>query len=113
MIQESGKGSRLGRGGRMTVKRKREAVIRLLKGEDLELVSRDLGVTAAVLSGWRDAFLAGGEFALKTRPGEARDDRIRQLEAKLGQMTMDNELLLEKICRLEEGRPFGRRRPRP
>ncbi len=40
--------------------------LRLLRGEDLELVSRELGVTAAELSGWRDTFLAGGEAALKT-----------------------------------------------
>ena len=35
----------LGRGGRMSRQRKREAVLRLLRGEDLELVSRSLGVT--------------------------------------------------------------------
>ena len=58
-----------GRGGRMSRQRKREAVLRLLRGEDLEAVSRALGVTAATLSGWRDAFLAAGEAALATRPG--------------------------------------------
>ena len=43
---------------RMSARRKQEAVLRLLRGEDLELVSRELGVTAAELSGWRDQFLA-------------------------------------------------------
>ena len=56
--QESG-AAVLGRGGRMSRQRKRDAVLRLLRGADLELVSRSLGVTAATLSGWRDAFLAG------------------------------------------------------
>ena len=32
-----------GRGGRMSRRRKREAVLRLLRGEDLETVSRALG----------------------------------------------------------------------
>ena len=41
-----------GRGGRMSRQRKRDAVLRLLRGEDLETVSRSLGVTAATLSGW-------------------------------------------------------------
>ena len=50
-----------GRGGRMSRQRKRDAVLRLLRGEDLETVSRSLGVTAATLTGWRDAFLAAGE----------------------------------------------------
>ncbi|MGE0853675.1 MAG: hypothetical protein AB7O44_29365, partial [Hyphomicrobiaceae bacterium] len=36
-----------GRGGRMSRQRKAAAVLRLLRGEDLETVSRGLGVTAA------------------------------------------------------------------
>lgn len=54
----------LGRGGRMSRSRTRDVVLRLLRGEDLELVSSTLGVTAATLSGWCDAFLAGGEANL-------------------------------------------------
>ena len=42
----------LGRGGRMSRQRKSAAVLRLLRGEDLETVSRELGVTAATLTGW-------------------------------------------------------------
>jgi hypothetical protein len=42
-----------GRGGRMSRQRKRDAVLRLLRGEDLETVLRSLGVTATTLSGWR------------------------------------------------------------
>jgi len=63
----------LGRGGRMSRQRKTAAVIRLLRGEDLETLSRALGITAATLTAWRDAFLAAGEAALVTRPatGEA------------------------------------------
>ena len=62
-----------GRGGRMSRQRKTSAVLRLLRGEDLETISRSLGVTAATLSGWRDAFLAAGEAILTTKPatGEA------------------------------------------
>jgi hypothetical protein len=44
-----------GRGGRMSRQRKRDAVLRLLRGEDLETLSRALGVTAATLNCWRDA----------------------------------------------------------
>ena len=33
----------LGRGGRMSRKRKRDTVLRLLRGEDLEILSRALG----------------------------------------------------------------------
>jgi len=41
----------LGRGGRMSRQRKRDAVLRLLRGEDLETLSRTLGATAATLTG--------------------------------------------------------------
>ena len=97
--------------GRFSARRKAEAVLRLLRGEGLEVLSRELGVTAATLSGWREAFLAGGAEALKSRPSDARDGEIARLQAKVGEITMANELLEEKIGRLEAGRPLGLRRP--
>jgi transposase len=97
---------------RMSARRKRETVLRLLRGEDLELVSRELGVTAAELSGWRAQFLAGGEASLKSRPADARDAEIDRLQAKVGELTMTSELLEAKIERLEAHRPLARRRPR-
>ena len=98
---------------RMSARRKQSAVVRLLRGEDLELVSRNLGVTAAELSAWRDAFLAAGEASLKTRPADGREVEIGRLKAKVGDLTMANELLTTKIDHLEAGRPLGRRRSRP
>src|SRR4051794_29386734 len=105
-------GSTPGRPRRMSARRKQEGVLRVLRGEDLELLSRQLGVTAADLSGWRDAFLAAGEVSLKTRPADARDDEIGRLKAKVGDLTMANELLEAKIEQLEIGRPLARRRSR-
>src|SRR4051812_2494261 len=66
MVAETTGAAGPGRGGRMSRQRKRNAVLRLLRGEDLEMVSRSLGVTAATLSGWRDAFLAAGEASLSS-----------------------------------------------
>ncbi len=62
-----------GRGGRMSRQRKRDAVLRLLRGEDLETVSRGLGVTAATLTAWRAAFLAAGEASLASRPTDGEE----------------------------------------
>ena len=106
-------GSMAGRRRRMSARRKQEAVLRLLRGEDLEVLARQLGVTAADLSGWRGAFLAAGEVSLKNRPTDARDDEIGRLKAKVGDLTMANELLEVKIERLETARPLPRRRSRP
>jgi transposase len=110
--QESG-AAVLGRGGRMSRQRKAAAVLRLLRGEDLETVSRSLGVTAATLSGWRDAFLAAGEAALTTRPGTGEELESERLRARLGQALIERDLLAEKVGVLEAGRPLARKRPRP
>ena len=95
---------------RFSARRKTEAVLRLLRGEDLETLSRQLGVTAATLSGWRDGFLDGGTAAMKSRPADERDEEIARLRAKVGQLTMDNELLGQKCQHMESGRPFATRR---
>ncbi len=102
-----------GRGGRMSRRRKAAAVLRLLRGEDLETVSRSLGITAATLSGWREAFLAAGEAAMAGRPdgGEALEGA--RLKAKLGEVMVERDLLHAKIAALEAGRPLGRRRRKP
>jgi transposase len=97
---------------RMSARRKQAAVLRLLRGEALELLSRELGVTAAELSAWREAFLAGGEAALKSRPTDGRQAAVDRLQAKVGELTMANELLGAKIEHLEAGRPLARRRSR-
>ena len=103
----------LGRGGRMSRQRKSAAVLRLLRGEDLETVSRELGVTAATLTGWRDAFLAGGEAALTTHAATGEELESERLKAKLGMALIERDLLNEKIALLEAGRPFARRRRKP
>jgi transposase-like protein len=99
--------------GRFSAQRKTDAVLRLLRGEDLEALSRELGVTAATLSSWREDFLAGGKAALKSRPADGRDEQLRRLQAKVGELTMDNELLRLRCGEEVPGLPFVLRRPRP
>jgi transposase len=110
--QESGAASP-GRGGRMSRQRKTAAVLRLLRGEDLETVSRNLGVTASTLSGWRDAFLAAGEAVLTTKTVSGEELQSERLKAKLGAALIERDLLNEKIAILEANRPLARRRRRP
>jgi transposase len=100
------------RGGRFSSKRKLEAVLRILRGEDLDLVSRELGVTAARLSAWRDDFLAGGEAILKSRQPSAQDEELLRLKRLVGDLTMRLELSREKIRRMESGESLARRRSR-
>ncbi len=97
---------------RLSAKRKLVAVQRLMRGESLEAVSRDLNVPVHRLSEWRDRVLMAAESALKERERDERDDEIARLQAKVGEITMANELLYAKIDKLEGGRPLARRRSR-
>jgi transposase len=112
MTTETTDAAGLGRGGRMSRQRKRDAVLRLLRGEDLETVSRALGITAATLSDWRDAFLAAGEASLAARSTDGEVLESQRLKARLGEMLLERELLEAKVAALEGGRPLARRKSR-
>ena len=94
-----------GGGGRFSAGRKRETVLRLLRGEDLESVSRELGITAARASHWRAQFLAAGQAGLKSRAPDARDDDHRRLQAKIGEPADGDRVAVR------EGGPTGGRLP--
>ena len=97
---------------RFSARQKTEVVLRLLRGEALDAVSRELGIPAARLAIWREAFLNAGQAALKTHPLDSCDREIGRLREKLGESTMEIELLREKIGRLETSRPLRHRRSR-
>jgi len=105
-----GGGAAAGGSKRLSAKRKLAIVQRLLRGESLESVSRAENVPMHRLTEWRDKVLGAAESALKERERDARDEEIARLQAKVGEITMDNELLYAKIDKLEGGRPFARRR---
>ena len=93
-------------GGRWSARRKVSVVLELLRGADLESTSRKYRVTAATLSSWRDRFLVGGEACLKSREVDVDDEEKRRLKSVVASVSVDNELLREKIARMENGRPL-------
>ena len=80
---------------RRSAGKRMEAVLRLLRGEPLERLSRELGVEAHRLAAWREDVLEGGKDALKgQRPDRSGEDRaLKQAERTVGQLTMENEVL--------------------
>ena len=78
---------------RWSAKRKADAVMRLLRGEGLDELSRELRVEAHRLAAWRDEFQAGGVEGLKAQPLAPDDRRLREAERKIGELTMENEIL--------------------
>ncbi len=59
--------------GRLSSRKKGDDLLRAAPAAQLHLVSRELGLTAARLSKWRDQFLAGGHARLKNRSDYERD----------------------------------------
>jgi hypothetical protein len=110
----TGAGPETGRGGkgRWSAKRKASVVLELLRGADLDSTSRKYGVTAATLSEWRDAFVAAGAEALKVRQEAQLDEQGRRMKLVIAEMAMENELLRERIRRMEDEKPFLRWRSR-
>ena len=98
--------------GRWSSRRKLEVVLRVLRGEDLDALSREVGVTAGAIAAWRDQVLAGGQAAVRSRPAGEHDDEIARLRAKVGELTMDNELLRDRARRAEASSPFNPQRSR-
>ena len=93
--------------GRFSSRKKMEVVLRVLRGDELDLVSRDAGITAATVPEWRDQFVASGQAGLKSRDAEGRDDELARLKALVGDLTMRLELSREAVQRLRGGVPLA------
>ena len=86
---------------RWSAQRKVEVVLRLLRGEDLGEVSREVQVSPPELEEWRRVFLETGQQGLKRRSRDPTERELIRTRAKLGEMTMRMELakeLREKRC---------------
>jgi transposase len=83
---------------RWSVQRKTELVLRVLRGEALDAVSRENQVPAHELESWRRIFLEQGARGLKTR-SDPEERELTLARAKIGELMMRLELaehLIEK-----------------
>jgi transposase len=77
---------------------KMELVLRLLRGETLDAVSRESQVPAHELESWKRVFLEQGTRGLRIR-GEPEERELTLARAKIGELMMRLELaedLIEK-----------------
>ena len=96
-------------GQRWSASRKREVVLRLMRGESAELLSRELGLPIVKLEQWREKAEAALERALKERESDQADSQLAAAMQRIGELTMENELLRAKMGRPG---PLARRRSR-
>ena len=76
-----------------TSKRKAEVVLQLLRGEDIELLSRKYEISVSDLSQWRDTSLISGENGFKRSP---ESSKLQKVERLIGQLQMELELTKKK-----------------
>jgi len=109
---ESDGGGALSPGQRWSASRKREVVLRLLRGESLDALSRELGVEIYRLEQWRDQALAGIDVGLKDRQDDPLSRELDAAKRHIGELSMEVELLRERARAAERKLPLATRRLR-
>lgn len=107
-----------GKRRRWTARRKRDIVLEGLSGKaSVAEVCRREGITQSMFYEWKEAALAKMEEALayggRTKEEYEKDKEIERLQRKIGQLTMDVEILKkvreERLRRERRSDLFGKR----
>jgi hypothetical protein len=83
--------------------------VRLLRGEPVEPLSREVGVEIYRLERWKERALGGIDTSLRERGGDPLERELDAARQKIGELSMENELLRQR-CR--SGGPLARGRSR-
>jgi transposase len=99
----------LGPNQRWSAGRKSDVVLRLMQGEAIDAVSREVGVEIYRLEEWRKKALEGMEIALRSLEGDPLDEELKAAKQHIGELSMEVELLKKQV---EIRRPLARGRSR-
>ena len=94
---------------RWSARRKGEVVLRLLRGESVQALSRELGVEIYRLEEWGSRALSGIESSLRERGDDPLQRELDAALKRIGEITMENELLR---VRIDKQGPLGKGRSR-
>lgn len=103
-------GGPLAAGQRWSPSRKRDLVLRLLRGESVEAVSREIGIDRYRLERWKERALGAIEASLRERGSEPLQIELDEAHKRIGELAMENELLRVR-CKTAGPLPW-RRSPR-
>jgi transposase len=87
----------LAKGQRWSVGRKREVVLRMLRGESVDALSREFNIEIYRLEQWREKALTGIDESLKKRHNDPAQTELNQAMRRIGELTMENELLWQRV----------------
>lgn len=98
-------------GERWSKARKLEVTLRLLRGESVDAVSRELSVESYRLEQWKERALFGISASLRERGDDPLQEELDHAKKRVGELSMENELLRERWRLAAEGRgPLATRR---
>lgn len=78
---------------RWSAGRKKEVVLRLLRGESVDALSREVAVPIYKLEQWRDRALAGIDAGLKERENDPVARQLDGANQRIGELVMEVEIL--------------------
>ena len=105
VVPGSPDGARSARGGepgaaaevkRWSAGRKKEVVLRLLRGEPVDAISREVSVPIYKLERWRDRALAGIDAGLKERENDPVERQLDEANRRIGELVMEVEILQQE-----------------
>ena len=99
----------LAAGQRWSPGRKRDVVLRLLRGEPIEALSRELGVERYRLERWKERALRAVEASLRERGSDPVEAELAEAHKRIGELSMENELLRAR-CKTAGPLPWRRSR---
>lgn len=73
--------------------RKKQVVLRMLRGESVDALSRELAVPIYRLEEWRDRALAGMDVGLKERENDPVEKQLDDANRRIGELVMEVEIL--------------------
>lgn len=83
-------------------------MLRLLRGEPVDAISREISVPICQLEQWRDRALSGIDASLKEHENDPLEHQLNEASRRIGEWVMENEILRkERRAR----RPWAVRRP--
>jgi len=78
---------------RWSAGRKKEVVLRLLRGESVDAISREVSVPIYKLEQWRDRALAGIDVGLKERENDPLVQQLDDATRRIGELVIEVEIL--------------------
>ncbi len=81
---------------RWSAARKMEIVIRYLKGEAIDDLSREIGIAASQIEEWHQRALKGITLSLKNREADPLQKNLDLAKKRIGELSMEVELFREK-----------------